>query len=65
MPGMTTKLLSRGEAAQTAGVSLRTIDRWRAEGKLTTYRRRRSIKVNASELEDLCSYEPTGTEVTR
>lgn len=43
--------LTRQEAATRAGVALRTIDRWRSEGRLTTsYLRRRYVRINDREL---------------
>lgn len=43
--------LTRQEAADRASVALRTIDRWRTEGRLTThYIRQRYVRVSSEEL---------------
>jgi len=62
---MATNLLSRAEAARLTGASLRTVDRWRKDGKLTTYRNRRgAIRIDPEELDRLSAYQPAsaGTE---
>lgn len=46
--------ITRNEAANHAGVSPRTIDRWRAEGLLTTHRvRHRFVCIDPDELNRL------------
>jgi len=45
-----TRWITRQDAAIRAGVALRTIDRWRAEGRLTTYKVR-GLYVRLSEVE--------------
>jgi excisionase family DNA binding protein len=47
------QMMSRRDAADMAGVSVRTIDRWRRERKLTTHRVRRFVLVDRTELEPL------------
>jgi len=45
--------LTRAEAAERAGISLRTVDRMLADGTLTRYRNRsRRVRINADELEN-------------
>lgn len=58
-----TTWLTRQEAAQKAGVSLRTIDRLRSMGRLTThYLRQRYVRISGQEL-DLLN-EPRAREKT-
>jgi excisionase family DNA binding protein len=45
--------LTRQQAAEHASVSLRTIDRMLAEGKLTRYRNKNNrVRISADELEN-------------
>jgi excisionase family DNA binding protein len=45
--------LTRAEAAERAGISLRTVDRWLSNGTLTRYtNRNRRVRINADELKN-------------
>lgn len=61
--------LTRKQAAKIAGVTARTIDRWRADGKLSTYRRAngtayKPILVSRDDLRALLTVAPDPAETT-
>lgn len=62
------ELALRHDAAAAAGVNVRTIDRWRSSGLLTTFRQggpagRAEVRVSRSELVRLLCWEPDKTPV--
>ncbi len=66
MQTQTRKWLTRREAAREAGVSVRTIARWLADGTLTRHgiRKGKGVRIDASELARITepdAEEPTGT----
>lgn len=59
MTDQTRNLITRGRAAALAGVSVRTIDRWLADGRLTKYvDGRGAVSVDADELTRLITPQP-------
>lgn len=52
-------MITRKEAATRAGVDVRTVDYWRREGKLTTYRTRgRHIRIDPAQLDNYLGVVP-------
>lgn len=52
-------LITRKEAADRAGVDVRTVDYWRGRGRLTTYRTRgRHVRIDPAELDDYLKTAP-------
>ena len=52
-------LITRKQAADRAGVDVRTVDYWRGRGKLTTYRTRgRHVRISQAELDDYLKTAP-------
>lgn len=57
-------LITRAEACDRAGVSMRTMDRWLFTGRLTKYTDARGqVRVDADELESRIAYQPAGAAV--
>ena len=51
---MSTNLVNKKEAAQLARVSVKTIDRWIAEGRIEAYRYGpRLVRINPESIENL------------
>jgi excisionase family DNA binding protein len=51
---MSTSLVNKKEAAQLARVSVKTIDRWIAEGRIEAYRYGpRLVRINPESIENL------------
>ena len=53
--------VTRAEAAEMLHRDIRTIDRYRNAGRLTTYTRLGSIVLDRSEVEQLAQPVPTGS----
>jgi excisionase family DNA binding protein len=52
-------LITRKQAAIRAGVDIRTVDYWRREGKLTTYRTRGyHVRIDPAQLDDYLEIAP-------
>ena len=57
-------LITRAEACKRAGVSMRTMDRWLHDSRLTKYTDAfRRVRVDADELDRLTGYQPVGAAV--
>lgn len=55
----TTTRLTRKQAADRAGVGVRTVDNWRRAGKLTTYRTRgHQVRIDQAELDNYLEIAP-------
>jgi excisionase family DNA binding protein len=61
---MTGTLITRKQAAQRAGVHVRTVDYWRRTGKLRTHRDGLGrVSLDSQELEELITPQPAETRV--
>jgi excisionase family DNA binding protein len=57
------RLLSMGQAAERLGVSLRTVRRWVADGRLASVRRGRGVRISEGALGAGVGFGKCGVEV--